>query len=91
MPPTELKMQPLNRNDNMTGADLFLKLQTEANTLRKEKKRNVYSGIHKYLHLLERQPKFPCLIDALDKVISFPPITNSEISKVNKKDHLKMQ
>lgn len=66
----------------MTGAELFAKLQTEANALRKEKKRNTYSGIHKYLHLLEGQPKFPCVIDASNTVISFPPITNSEISKV---------
>lgn len=80
--PKQLKLQPLNRNESMSGADLFAKLQAEANALRKEKKRNTYSGIHKYLHLLEGQAKFPCLIDADGKVISFPPITNSEISKV---------
>lgn len=85
--PKELKLQPLNRNDNMTGAQLFAKLQAEADALRKEKKRNVYSGIHKYLHLLEGKPKFPCLIDASDRVISFPPITNSEISKVIKANY----
>lgn len=82
MPPKELKLQPLNRSEALTGAELFAKLQAEANALRKEKKRNTYSGIHKYLHMLEGQAKFPCLIDASNRVISFPPITNSEVSKV---------
>lgn len=89
MPPKELTLQPLNRHSNMTAAELYAKLQTEANALRKEKKRNTYSGIHKYLHLLEGQPKFPCLLDATEKVISFPPITNSEISKVSLKNFSK--
>lgn len=66
----------------MTGAELYAKLKSEAEALRKEKKRNVYSGVHKYLYLLEGQSKYPCVLDALNRVISFPPITNSDISKV---------
>lgn len=66
----------------MSGAELFSKLQTEANNLRKEKKRNAYSGIHKYLYLIEGRPRFPCLLNSEGKVISFPPITNSEVSKI---------
>jgi len=66
-----------------TGADLFQKLQTEAENLRKEKKRNVYSGIHKYLYLLEGKTLFPCLLDQSQQVISFPPITNSDITKMS--------
>lgn len=66
----------------MTGAQLFLKLQTEAENIRKEKKRNVYSGIHKFLYLIEGKPKYPCLLSSNNDVISFPPITNSELTKV---------
>lgn len=66
----------------MTGAQLFAKLQTEAEILRKEKKRSTYSGIHKYLYLLEGRPKYPCLLNSAE-VISFPPITNSDTTKVN--------
>lgn len=66
----------------MTGADLFSRLQTEANNLRKEKKRNTYSGIHKYLYLIEGQPKYPCLMNSEKTIISFPPITNSEVTKI---------
>ena len=71
------------RNKIYTGAALFQQLQTEADNLRKEKKRNVYSGIHKYLYLLEGKPLFPCLLDASGQVISFPPITNSDITKMS--------
>ncbi|XP_053982517.1 leucine-rich repeat-containing protein 47-like [Hylaeus volcanicus] len=80
--PTELEIRPLMRNSVFTGAELFQHLQTEAENLRKEKKRNVYSGIHKYLYLLEGKPLFPCLLDASEQVISFPPITNSDVTKM---------
>ncbi|XP_076249590.1 leucine-rich repeat-containing protein 47 [Calliopsis andreniformis] len=82
-PPMELEIKPLMRNKIYTGAELFQQLQTEADNLRKEKKRNVYSGIHKYLYLLEGKPLFPCLLDASEQVISFPPITNSDITKMS--------
>ncbi|XP_043788591.1 leucine-rich repeat-containing protein 47-like [Apis laboriosa] len=82
-PPNELEIKPLMRNKVYTGSELFKQLQTEADNLRKEKKRNVYSGIHKYLYLLEGKPYFPCLLDASEQVISFPPITNSDITKMS--------
>ncbi|XP_031838607.1 leucine-rich repeat-containing protein 47 [Nomia melanderi] len=82
-PPTLLEIKPLSYNKVYTGAALFQQLQTEADNLRKEKKRNVYSGIHKYLYLLEGKPLFPCLLDASEQVISFPPITNSDITKMS--------
>jgi phenylalanyl-tRNA synthetase beta subunit len=83
LPPTELQIKPLNRTKIMTGAELFSRLQTEANNLRKEKKRNAYSGIHRYLYLIEGHPKYPCLLNSEGVVISFPPITNSEVSKID--------
>ncbi|XP_058788573.1 leucine-rich repeat-containing protein 47-like [Phymastichus coffea] len=82
-PPNDIEIKPLIRNKIFTGAELFQQLQTEADNLRKEKKRNVYSGIHKYLYLLEGKPLYPCLLDAKDQVISFPPITNSDITKMS--------
>ncbi|XP_071558811.1 leucine-rich repeat-containing protein 47 [Temnothorax nylanderi] len=83
MLPTELEIKPLMHSKTYTGADLFQKLQTEAENLRKEKKRNVYSGIHKYLYMLEGKPSFPCLLDQSQRVISFPPITNSDVTKMS--------
>ncbi|XP_066144465.1 leucine-rich repeat-containing protein 47-like [Euwallacea fornicatus] len=81
-PPKELRIKPLNRPMEVTGAELFTKLQTEANNLRKEKKRSCYSGIHKYLYLIEGKSAYPCLVNDAGDVISFPPITNSDISKI---------
>lgn len=81
--PTKLILMPLNSSTNVTGANLFAKLQAEAENLRKEKKRNVYSGIHKYLYLVEGKPKYACLLDCTSQVISFPPITNANITKVS--------
>ncbi|XP_043268160.1 leucine-rich repeat-containing protein 47-like [Venturia canescens] len=81
--PNEIKIKPLMRDKTFTGAALFQQLQTEAINLRKEKKRNVYSGIHKYLYLLEGKPLYPCLLDSKSQVVSFPPITNSDITKMS--------
>ncbi|KAM3957898.1 leucine-rich repeat-containing protein 47 [Aphomia sociella] len=81
--PNKLRLTPLSRLQPCTGEQLFQKLTAEAEALRKEKKRNVFSGIHKYLYLLEGKPKYPCLVDASGKVISFPPITNSEDTKMS--------
>ncbi|XP_060532936.1 leucine-rich repeat-containing protein 47-like isoform X2 [Cylas formicarius] len=81
-PPRDFKIKPLNKTTEMTGAELFARLQTEANNLRKEKKRSTYSGVHKYLYLIEGKPAYPCLMNNQEEVISFPPITNSEISKI---------
>jgi len=82
-PPKELEIKPLTRGKMYTGAALFQQLQTEAENLRKEKKRNVYSGIHKYLYLLEGKTLFPCLLSGSQEVISFPPITNSDVTKMS--------
>lgn len=82
-PPAALKLTPLSRLKPCSGEHLVQQLTAEAEALRKEKKRNVYSGIHKYLYLLEGKPLYPCLQDASGKVISFPPITNSDDSKMS--------
>lgn len=81
-PPNDLVIRPLNRANTCTGAKLFDQLRTEADNLRREKKRNTYSGIHRFLYLLEGKALYPCLLDSGSKVISFPPITNSEDTKI---------
>lgn len=82
-PPNEIEIKPLMRSKTCTAIELFQQLQTEAENLRKEKKRNVYSGVHKYLYLLEGKNVYPCLLDSSDQVVSFPPITNSDITKMS--------
>ena len=45
---------------------------------------NVYS-LSRYLDLLANKTQYPCLGDAAGTVISFPPITNSNSTKVSAK------
>lgn len=81
--PGELRIKPLHENNVVTGTQFFSRLQAVAENLRKEKKRSTYSGIHKYLSLIEGKPQFPCLLNSNGDVISFPPLTNSDISKID--------
>ncbi|XP_042347252.1 leucine-rich repeat-containing protein 47 [Plectropomus leopardus] len=82
-PPTQLKVVPLGRKE-MTAVELIRHLQLEADELRKQKKRQNVTGLHKYLQLLQGKTMYPCLVDAEGHVISFPPITNSEKTKIKK-------
>ncbi|NXF70143.1 LRC47 protein, partial [Ciccaba nigrolineata] len=82
-PPDELKIMPLGRKE-IKAKDLLHQLQLEAEEQRKQKKRQNVSGLHKYLQLLDGKDNYPCLVDAEGVVISFPPITNSEKTKIRK-------
>jgi len=83
-PPTDLEIVPLS-SPNLTKADkLVTSLRTEAEALRKEKKRSNVSGLHQFLHLLDKWSMYPCLLDSGgSRVISFPPVTNSGDTKIN--------
>ncbi|XP_061760804.1 leucine-rich repeat-containing protein 47 [Nerophis ophidion] len=83
IPPTQLKIVPLGRKE-MTAVELIRQLQLEADELRKQKKRQNVTGLHKYLQLLQGKAAYPCLVDAEGHVISFPPITNSEKTKIKR-------
>ncbi|KAK3595782.1 hypothetical protein CHS0354_025419 [Potamilus streckersoni] len=82
--PHVLQIVPLSRQKEITGEKLVETLRKEAEEQRKEKKRNTISGVHKYLELLADKVQYPCLINGNGQVISFPPITNSEKTKISK-------
>ncbi|XP_069774410.1 leucine-rich repeat-containing protein 47 isoform X3 [Narcine bancroftii] len=82
-PSHSLKITPLGRKE-VKAVDLLQQLQMEADEQRKQKKRQNVTGLHKYLQLLNGKENFPCLVDAEDCVISFPPITNSDKTKIKK-------
>lgn len=82
-PPQDLKITPLGRKE-VKAQELVRQLQLEAEEHRKQKKRQNLSGLHRYLHLLDGKDNYPCLVDADGHVISFPPITNSEKTKIKK-------
>ncbi|XP_072035633.1 leucine-rich repeat-containing protein 47-like [Amphiura filiformis] len=83
-PPQQIEILPLGRKQHVTAEYLVARLHKEAEDLRKQMKRSTVSGIHKYLDLLSGHETYPCLLDKEGQVISFPPITNSDISKISK-------
>lgn len=83
--PNHLKILPLGKPKTITALKLYNDLKAEAEALRKEKKRNVFSGIHKYLYMLENKLLFSCIEDAVGNVISLPPLTNGDLTKVSKR------
>lgn len=83
MLPHRIQLVPLNRGGkSMTGLELYKLLNQEAEAYRKEKKRNNYSGIHKYLYLLKGKTHYPVVIDGNNTVITLPPLTNAEHTKI---------
>lgn len=78
-----LKIQPLGKSKVVTAQELYDELKAEAEAIRKQKQRNTYSGIHKYLKLLENKTQFSCIVDGIGHVISLPPLTNGERTKVS--------
>jgi hypothetical protein len=97
--PDEIGLIPLGKGPKLVSArDFYDQLYRDAEHERKLKKRNQLSGLHKfvsdmfpsfidsffrYLTLLQNQKDFPCLSDQDRYVISLPPLTNAERSKVN--------
>lgn len=82
-PSKSIKLMPLGRLQTYTALKLYEELKEEAELQRKEKKRNVYTGLYKYLHLLDKQESFACLKDAAGTTISLPPLTNSENTRIS--------
>ncbi|XP_055342837.1 leucine-rich repeat-containing protein 47-like [Paramacrobiotus metropolitanus] len=80
--PQSIKICPLKRSAEVSADILMNQLKQEADALRKEKKRNTFSGIHKYLNLLHEKTVYPCLLTESGTVLSLPPLTNSEKSKI---------
>ena len=79
--PEDLSIVPLSSPHPTQADKLVSQLKTEAEALRKEKKRNAVTGLHQYLHLLDTWPVYPCLMDG-DTAISFPPVTNSGNTRI---------
>ena len=55
--PQNITLQPLKRNSPISAERLVSQLEDEAEALRKEKKRNTFSGIHKYGYSCHRLAK----------------------------------
>ncbi|XP_072755666.1 uncharacterized protein [Anoplolepis gracilipes] len=82
-PPMELLIEPFPRDIMCTGKFLFKELQAEVENVCKITKQNECPKRYKYLNSLEGKSLFPCLLDHKRCVISFPPIVNSNSTKVS--------
>ncbi|XP_052861555.1 leucine-rich repeat-containing protein 47-like [Anopheles cruzii] len=82
--PGDIHITPLGSTvqAKVTAAKYFADLCQQAEQVRKDKKRNTYSGVHKYISLLRCQEQFAYLTDE-EKVISLPPLTNCDETKIS--------
>lgn len=80
--PSDIFLMPLGSDRKISAAEFIKEQKLKARKMNKRTQNS--SGTLKYIHLLEGLQTFPCLMteDGAD-VISLPPITNSEISKIH--------
>ncbi|XP_075218430.1 leucine-rich repeat-containing protein 47-like [Lycorma delicatula] len=81
--PTDINFVPLGGTESCTASDFIASKKLEAEQLKKDKKRNCQTGIYKYIYMVDGNENCACLMDADDNVISFPPITNTDVSKIS--------
>ncbi|VDM08760.1 unnamed protein product [Wuchereria bancrofti] len=81
--PDILMITPLHRHKKISGRELSSNLTNEAELVRKKEKRNVVSNTHKYMYLIQKLSLYPCLMDSNGLVISVPPVTNCEETKLD--------
>lgn len=67
--PTDIKFIPLSKDTAYTAKELMTVYKSEKHLAR-------------YLHIIEDSPVYPIIYDAHDRVLSMPPIINSEHSKI---------
>ena len=73
----------MGRKYPITATEFYEKLVEEAEAERKQKKRNQLSGVYKYISLVEtNKRRFVYLRDGEGNIISLPPLTNSENTRV---------
>lgn len=77
----QIEITPLNGKAKVTAAKYYDDLRQQAEAIRKEKKRNTYSGVHKFINLLKGEV-FVFFSDEDKQVISLPPLTNCDETKV---------
>ncbi|XP_065082221.1 leucine-rich repeat-containing protein 47-like [Ochlerotatus camptorhynchus] len=75
-----IQITPLGGKAKVTAAKYYDELKQHAEMIRKEKKRSTYSGIYKFINLLEG--KVFVFFDDEEKIISLPPLTNCDETKI---------
>ncbi|RPD67105.1 phenylalanyl-tRNA synthetase [Lentinus tigrinus ALCF2SS1-7] len=68
-PPKDIKFVPLSKSQEYTAEELMTVYESEKHLAR-------------YLHIVRDSPVYPIIYDQQDRVLSMPPIINSEHSKI---------
>lgn len=77
----QIEIIPLGGKAKTTAAKYYDGLKQQAEVIRKEKKRSTYSGIYKFINLIEGEVFV--VFDDEEKVISLPPLTNCDETKIS--------
>lgn len=84
--PAVIQLMPLGRHKEITAKQLISDLRTEAMKQKQKTKRNPFkTGLYKYLSLVEGAELYAVVRDSTKTVVSLPPVTNSERSKITAK------
>lgn len=83
LPLTEVSLVPLGKQKVFTATELITELKTTALKEKQRTKRQPKSGLLKYLSLVQDAETLACLKTKDGEVISLPPVTNSELSKIS--------
>ncbi|EFP12086.1 hypothetical protein CRE_30064 [Caenorhabditis remanei] len=83
LPKDELYIRALNKKSSVSASELLDSLLRDAELARKRSKRSTVDPLHRYLHIVKDEDILACLVDAQQIVISLPPITNSDGTKLN--------
>ncbi|PIC49969.1 hypothetical protein B9Z55_001056 [Caenorhabditis nigoni] len=82
LPKEDIHIRALNKKSSVSASDLLDSLLRDAELARKRSKRSTIDPLHKYLHLVKDESALACLVDSQQIVISLPPITNSDSTKL---------
>jgi len=85
LPLSAIQLLPLNKEEKVDAATLINNLKFERDNLKQQKKRQHKTGLYKFIELVDGKEKLSCLRDADNDVVSLPPITNSDKTKISTK------
>ncbi|KAI3381153.1 hypothetical protein SNEBB_009530 [Seison nebaliae] len=80
-----IQFKPLGRSKMMTGAEFHKLKYDEADQQRKQVKKQKFTAANEYLIKCRRSPFFSFFQDGSGNIISLPPLSNSEHTKITTK------
>jgi len=88
-PPRDIKFVPLGKDKEYSAEELMILYEVKFLTICKSNMDLIHffklqseKHLSKYLHIIRDSPVYPIIYDSEDRVLSMPPIINSEHSKI---------